>query len=373
MNAKQTSAGLAGVIAGESAICNVNDSGAGLHYRGYAIDALAQQASFEEVAYLLIEGDLPTQKQLSNFRQQLVQQRTLPTAILSMLETIPSNTPPMDVLRCGCSLLGTLEPETTSHDQVAIATRLLATLPGMLMYWYHFHQYQQRIELTTDTDTISAHYLQLLHQREPDPLWVRAIDVSFILYAEHEFNASTFAARVTAATLSDFYSAMTSAIGTLRGPLHGGANEKAMALILQFDSVKAAVAGIKKKLANKEKIMGFGHRVYTTRDPRSDIIQTWSQRLAEHINDQRTYAVSQAIDNTMREQKKLFPNLDFYSASLYYFCQIPIAMFTPLFVFARTAGWSAHIIEQRINNRLIRPLSQYVGVAPRAWVPISNR
>jgi len=373
MKKTQGSAGLAGVVAGESAICDVNNSGAGLHYRGYTIDVLAQHASFEEVAYLLIVGELPNQAQLADFCEQLIQQRDLPAAVLSMLETIPDTAHPMDVLRCGCSLLGTLEPEAATHDHKAIAIRLLAVFPGILAYWYHFQQAQQRISLTTETDTISAHFLQLLHQREIDPLWSRAVDVSFILYAEHEFNASTFAARVTAATLSDFYSAITSAIGTLRGPLHGGANEQAISLILQFDCVDAAIDGVKMKLKNKEKIMGFGHRVYTTCDPRSDIIQTWSQKLSEKVGDQSIYPISQAIDNTMRMQKKIFPNLDFYSASLYYFCQIPTAMFTPLFVFARTAGWSAHIMEQRAHNRLIRPISHYVGVAPRAWVPLAKR
>lgn len=365
--------GLAGVIAGESAIATVGQEGVGLNYRGYSIDELAEHASFEEVAYLLVYGALPTQQQLSDYQQKLISLRQLPDSLKQVLKLIPRDTHPMDVLRSACSFLGNLEPETDFSQQYDIADRLIATFPGMLLYWYHFSHQQQEIDTRTDQNTTAGHFLEMLYQKAPDELAKKVVDVSLVLYAEHEFNASTFAARVTAATLSDFYSAVTSAIGTLRGPLHGGANEAAMAVIERYQSKEEAKAGIEQALANKEKIMGFGHRVYTTSDPRSDIIKAWSKQLAEKHGDTRLYDVSEVIEQVMWDSKKLFPNLDFYSASAYHFCQIPTPLFTPIFVMSRITGWAAHIIEQRANNKLIRPNAEYTGPAERAFVAIEQR
>ncbi len=371
MSAKQ--GGLAGVEAGESAICTVGQSGAGLNYRGYGIDDLAAKASFEEVAHLLIHDCLPTKAQLAAYQDKLMSLRGLPATLCDVLEMIPANAHPMDVLRSGCSFLGTLEPETDTANQRDIADRLMATFPGMIAYWYHYHKEGKRIDTQTEQKTLAGHFLTLLQQQAPSTLAERCVDVSLILYAEHGFNASTFAARVTTATLSDFYSAITSAIGTLRGPLHGGANEAAMALIEQFDSAEAAKTGVAKMLQEKVKIMGFGHRVYTVSDPRSDIIKEWSKKLSDEVNSLTLYQVSEAVETLLWDEKKLFPNLDFYSASAYHHCGIPTDMFTPVFVFSRTAGWAAHIIEQRANNKLIRPSSTYVGPEPRAFVELEAR
>lgn len=373
MTAKK-SGGLAGVVAGESAICTVGKEGVGLNYRGYSIHDLAEHSTFEEVAYLLIHEKLPTHVQLSQYKARLMSFRPLPNALKHMLELIPKNTHPMDVLRTGCSFLGTLEPEHhPQEDQYRIADRLLAIFPGMLLYWYHFHQSGKRIEVESSEDSIAGHFLQLLHQQKPDALQRHVVDVSLILYAEHEFNASTFAARVTAATRSDFYSAITSAIGTLRGPLHGGANEAAMELIERFKSAEEAEVGLRKLLADKALIMGFGHRVYTHSDPRSDIIKQCSLQLAEQAQDTVLYPVSERIEKIMWDEKQLFPNLDFYSASAYHFCEIPTALFTPLFVISRISGWAAHVIEQRANNKLIRPTSDYIGPEQRPFIPIKER
>lgn len=371
-NKTQKTGGLAGVVAGQSAIATVG-KGLGLNYRGYSIDDLADKASFEETAYLLIEGSLPTQNELSSFIDELITLRQLPSVLKLVLENIPKDAHPMDVLRTGCSMLGNLEPETNFSQQKHVAKRLLALFPAMLCYWYHFHQNNKRIDTTSQETSIAGYFLSLLHGKKPSELHRQAVDVSLTLYAEHEFNASTFVARTTAATLSDFYSAITAAIGTLRGPLHGGANEAAMALIERFHSADEATKGLETMLANKEKIMGFGHRVYTVCDPRSNIIKVWAKRLADDAGDKVLYPVSEAIEKVMWDEKKLFPNLDFYSASAYHFCGIPTDMFTPIFVMSRITGWSAHVIEQRANNKLIRPDSEYIGPEPRAFVAINDR
>jgi len=371
--ATDKTAGLEGIIAGDTAIATVGKEGKGLTYRGYSIHDLAEHATFEEVAYLLIYGRLPTQSELDNYRKTLSGLRGLPAPLKTVLEQIPGDTHPMDVMRTGCSMLGTLEPEGSARDQIAVANRLTACFGSMLLYWHHFQKSGKRIETATDDDSTAGHFLHLLHGKKPDELHRRAIDASLILYAEHEFNASTFTARTITSTLPDFYSAVTGAIGALRGPLHGGANEAAMELIERFDTPDAAEKGILEFIAAKKLIMGFGHRVYKISDPRSDIIKAWSKKLAEACGDERLYPVSERIEQVMRREKKLFPNLDFYSASAYHLCGIPTPMFTPLFVVARITGWAAHIIEQRADNRLIRPNADYIGPEPRSYVPIANR
>lgn len=368
-----STAGLAGVIAGQSAIATVGQAGSGLNYRGYSIDDLAAKASFEEVAYLLHYGHLPNRFELSAYNEKLIGLRQLPALLKTVLKLIPKQAHPMDVLRTGCSLLGTLEPENNFSQQYAIADRLLAIFPGMLCYWYAYHFQGKEISEFTEELTIGGHFLTLLHGRKPTIEEREMMDVSLILYAEHEFNASTFAARVTAGTLSDFYSAITSAIGTLRGPLHGGANEAAMELLQQFNSPDDAEKKLLTLLANKAKIMGFGHRVYKDCDPRSDIIKAWSKKLADAQNNHLLYEVSERVEAVMRREKKLFPNLDFYSASAYHYCGIPTPLFTPIFVISRITGWSAHVFEQRADNRLIRPSSEYIGPDARSFVAIEDR
>lgn len=365
--------GLAGVSVGNTAISTVGKEGLDLTYRGYSIHDLAEHATFEEVAYLLIHGELPNKNELQAYQEKLMLLRELPASLRSVLELIPGKTHPMDVLRTGCSMLGTLEPESDQYHQNDIADRLIASVPGMLLYWYHFHKNGQRLKTHSDEQFIAGHFLHLLNGKKPDPELARALDVSLILYAEHEFNASTFAARVTASTESDFYSAIVSGIGTLRGPLHGGANEAAMELISQFKDPDAAEKGIRTMLANKNKIMGFGHRVYKISDPRSDIIKKWSKKLSAQAIDGYLYPISERIEKVMWDDKHLFPNLDFYSATAYHFCGIPTEMFTPLFVMSRITGWSAHIMEQRKDNRLIRPDADYTGPEPREFVPLNQR
>jgi 2-methylcitrate synthase len=369
---KKKTGGLAGIIAGQSAICTVGKEGLGLHYRGYEIRDLASKACFEEIAYLLIHGHCPSSSELLSYKEKLIAYRALPDTLKSVLEKIPADTHPMDVLRTTCSFLGNIEPETDIAQQQQIADRLIALFPGALLYWYHCHR-GLKISTESDETSLAGYFLALLHQQPVDELQRKVIDTSLILYAEHEFNASTFAARVTAATRSDFYSAITSAVGTLRGPLHGGANEEALKLIQTFATVAEAQAGMQQKLAAKELIMGFGHRVYKDSDPRSDIIKAWSAKLAQHSSETELYAISETIEKVMWEEKHLFPNLDFYSASAYHYCDVPVEMFTPLFVFARTAGWAAHIIEQRANNKLIRPGSEYIGPEPREFIAINER
>ena len=374
MNAPAYSPGLEGVVAGETAISTVGKKDTGLSYRGYAIQDLAEQASFEEVAFLLIHGKLPNGGELARYCKRLAALRGLPENLRAVLEQLPAKAHPMDVLRTGCSALGTMEPETDLHGAHQVADRLLAVFPAMLLYWHHFHRSGQRIGTETDEESLAGHFLALLHGKPPAELQRRAVDVSLILYAEHEFNASTFSARVTASTLSDFYSAVTSAIGTLRGPLHGGANEEAMKLISRFGTPEEAEAAVRTMLGSGGKIMGFGHRVYKkSPDPRSAIIQGWSRRLSEAGGDTLLYRVSERIDKLVQEEKGLQPNLDFYSASAYHLCGIPAPMFTPVFVFARIAGWSAHIIEQRSANRIYRPIADYAGPEPRPYVPIRER
>jgi 2-methylcitrate synthase len=365
--------GLAGIVVGNTAISTVGKEGLDLNYRGYSIHALAAYASFEEVAYLLIHDSLPTKKELEAYQEKLISLRPLPKELKSVLKKIPANTHPMDVLRTGCSMLGTLEPEKNQQEQRNIADRLLATTPGMLLYWYHFHKNNKSISMESDETTLAGHFLHLLHGMKPHAKHQRALDVSLILYAEHEFNASTFAARVTASTESDFYSAIVSGIGTLRGALHGGANEAAMELLEKFATPEAAETGIQEMLAKKEKIMGFGHRVYKISDPRSDIIKKWSEKLSAYAKDGILYPISERVEKIMWQEKHLFPNLDFYSATAYHFIGIPTAMFTPLFVMSRISGWSAHIIEQRADNRLIRPDADYIGPAPRAFFLLADR
>jgi 2-methylcitrate synthase len=367
------SAGLEGVIAGRTAIATVGKEGKGLTYRGYSIYDLAEHSTFEEVAYLLIYGRLPSQSELNGYKKTLAGLRGLPAQLKIVLEQIPRSAHPMDVMRTGCSILGTLEPEGADRDQIAVAKRLTGCFGSMLLYWHHFTTNGKRIETETDDDSSAGHFLHLLHGKKPDDLRRRAIDVSLILYAEHEFNASTFTARTITSTLPDFYSAVTGAIGALRGPLHGGANEAAMDLIERFNSPDEAERGVLDLIAAKKLIMGFGHRVYKISDPRSDVIKTWAKKLAEAHGDERLFPVSERIERVMRREKNLFPNLDFYSASAYHLCGIPTPMFTPLFVVSRITGWAAHIIEQRGDNRLIRPNADYVGPDPRPFVPISER
>lgn len=373
MSASKSKGGLAQIVAGETAICTVGMAGHGLNYRGYSIDDLAAHASFEEVAYLLLYNTLPDESQLLAFSERLKSLRELPAPLRIVLETLPATAHPMDVMRTGCSALGCLEQEQQFDQQTEIAERLLATFPSMLLYWYRFHRDGIRIETLTNHDSMAAQFLALLHGKEPSELQRRAMDVSLILYAEHEFNASTFAARVAASTLSDFYSCITAAIGTLRGPLHGGANEAAMELISRFSSPSEVEAALRKALANKEKIMGFGHRVYKKLDPRSPLIKAWSKKLADSVGDQKYFPVSEAIESFMVNEKKIYPNLDFYSASTYCFMNIPVSLYTPIFVCARISGWAAHVIEQRKNNALIRPSADYVGPDERPFVPIDKR
>jgi len=374
MSAPAYSPGLEGIVAGQTAISTVGKEHVGLTYRGYSINDLAEKSTFEEVAHLLLYGHLPNTAELDAFRTRLVTRRCLPPGLKTVLEQLPATAHPMDVLRTGCSALGAMEPETGDNGQHQVAERLLASFPSMLLYWHHYHTCGERISTRSAEQSLAGHFLHLLHGQSPPDLQRRAMDASLILYAEHEFNASTFSARVTASTLADIYSAVTAAIGTLRGPLHGGANEEAMRLISRFATPEEAESAIRAMLAGGEKIMGFGHRVYKKQlDPRSPIIQQWSRQLAEASGNTTLYKVSERIERLVREEKGLYPNLDFYSASAYHLCGIPTSMFTPVFVFARIAGWSAHIIEQRSANRIFRPVADYTGPEAREYVPLEKR
>ncbi len=365
--------GLAGVIVGHTAVSTVEEGGDGLFYRGYDVAELARETSFEEVAHLLIYDELPRAERLAQYHMQLTGQRGLPDPLKRILEQLPRDAHPMDVVRTAVSALGCVEPETSAREVQSIAARLLAVLPSMLLYWHHFHRRGVRIQTDTEASDIASHFLCLLHGRLPQELTRKTVDASLILYAEHEFNASTFNARVTTSTLSDVYSALTSAIGTLRGPLHGGANEAAMELLAEFSSPDEAEREIMQRLRGKKLIMGFGHRVYKRRDPRSDIIKDYARRLAEANGRQVLFAISERIEQVMRQEKGLFPNLDFYSASAYHLCGIPTSLFTPLFVVSRMSGWIAHIMEQRRDNKLIRPLAEYRGPPPRPVMPLRER
>ena len=366
-------AGLRGQSAGETALCTVGKTGTGLTYRGYDISDLAKSTTFEEVAYLILYGELPNPSQLEQYQAKLRKLRGLPDELIATLEKIPSTAHPMDVMRTGCSLLGNLEPEGDFENQHQVADRLLAVFPSIINYWYRFSHDGVRIDVESDSDSIAGHFLSTLLDGDIDPMFRRVMDVSLILYAEHEFNASTFTARVCASTLSDMHSCVTGAIGSLRGPLHGGANEAAMALIEQFDSTQQARERILEMLTTKEVIMGFGHAIYRESDPRNAIIKSWAEKLAEKVGDQVLYPISCEVEKIMWDEKKLFANADFFHASAYHFMGIPTKLFTPIFVCSRVSGWTAHIMEQRSNNRIIRPSADYVGPEPRSVTPLSDR
>ena len=370
---KTGGAGLRGQSAGETALCTVGKEGAGLTYRGYTIEELASKAEFEEVAYLLLYGELPTRAQLDAYRSRLTSMRALPDELKTVLKLVPKDTHPMDVMRTGCSMLGNLEPEDSFDDQQDAADRLLAALPAIICYWYRYSHDGVEIDTDTGEDTIGGHFLKLLLGEEPSQTFRDVMSCSLILYAEHEFNASTFTARVCAATLSDMYSCVTGAIGSLRGPLHGGANEAAMALIEKFNSVSEVESAIKGMFERKELIMGFGHAIYQTSDPRNAIIRQWSEKLAGLKGDTRLYDISVEVARVMWDEKKLFPNADFFHASAYNYMGIPTSIFTPIFVMSRVTGWAAHVMEQRSNNRLIRPNADYIGPDTRSFVDIDDR
>jgi 2-methylcitrate synthase len=370
---KLTGAGLRGQVAGTTALCTVGQTGTGLTYRGYDITDLADNVTFTEVAHLILKGELPTQAELDAYVKKLKGLRGLPGPLKETLERIPKDAHPMDVMRTGASMLGNLETEKDFSEQGDAADRLLAVLPSIICYWYRYSHDGVRIDTETDDDSIGGHFLHMLHGEAPSELHEAVMNVSLILYAEHEFNASTFTARVIASTLSDMHSAVTGAIGALRGPLHGGANEAAMEMIEKFGSADEAIEGVKGMLERKDKIMGFGHAIYSESDPRNAIIKKWSEKLAESVGDSVLFPVSCAVEQMMWDEKKLFPNADFFHASAYHFMGIPTKLFTPIFVCSRVTGWAAHVIEQRENNRIIRPSADYNGPEPRTVTPIAER
>ena len=370
---KLEGAGLRGQVAGKTSLSTVGKAGKGLTYRGYEIEVLAEKASFEEVAYMLLYGNLPNQEEFNTYSAKLKKLRVLPSELKEVLENIPASAHPMDVMRTGCSMLGNLEPEGEFTNQNSSADRILASMASIIVYWYKFSHEDIKVDLETDYETIGGHFLSLLTGKEPSEDEIRCLDTSLILYAEHGFNASTFTARTCASTLSDIHSCITGAIGTLRGPLHGGANEAAMEMIEKYSTREEARQAVLEMLEKKEKIMGFGHAVYSTEDPRNKIIKSWAEKLSKAGRDETLYQVSEEIEKTMDEEKNMFANTDFFMASAYHYLGIPTKLFTPLFVIGRTSGWAANIFEQRADNRIIRPSEEYIGPDHSDWVDIENR